>query len=504
MILLLALACTANLPFTAQVAPNPDDPLGALVSVHARQDLSVQVLRSSPDEAPSLGPPVALAAGEDQTLVVRGLLADSDWQLQVQASDGSRSWEGEPADLHTEPLPADWPGCTVTVPDDSEQFGADAVVCSNGLLTDTGTGVYYCVDRQGRPRWSLQHPAGVILRVLTPLPDGGFAGVGLDDSGLALFSASGTLTGWFPPSWFTGQTRFQHDFIDGHEVLLIDQGPWAGALAIMTATWDTIGEGDSAEDRLAYGLIVFDPGAHQVLWDWSAHGELGDDQPIDPKLPYDRLGASASDPTQYMHSNALLYRTAPDGVGELWMSVRHQDWIIAIDTETDAVRWRLGRQGDFQFVDDLDAADPVVQDDSQWFYAQHGPSFHGDDGDRIGLFLFDNGKGRVDSDGLSADEVDYSRALELHLDTTGMRASIGWSHGSPYPADPEWMYAAGGGDVDLLPGGDQLQVLKGWDATFVQHLSYPQGEELWRWSCPDGEDDTEQYRARYALDLADW
>ena len=55
----------------------------------------------------------------------------------------------------------------------------------------------------------------------------------------------------------------------------------------------------------------------------------------------------------------------------LLFSMRHQNWIVKIDYAdgrgSGGVLWRLGPGGDFKLLGGVDPTD--------WFYAQHGPSF---------------------------------------------------------------------------------------------------------------------------------
>jgi len=492
-ILGLLLACTGGFPASVKVQANPNDPLGALVTVGAVGESGLTAWVESTVDGDTLdGPETSLSASDKTTLVVRGLLGGQTAEITVVATDGGQRWTSPTRDLDVPALPSDWPVCTVTTSDpawlENDNAGPSAVVCSNGVLRQALTGVSYCVDLKGRPRWSLAHATGLIMRVVRSLPDGGHAAVGYDQSALVIFDAQGRETGWYTPTWFADQTRFVHDWIDGHELLVLNEGPWQGAVVILTSTWDEVSPDTW---RLGYGIIVFDPVSETVLWDWSAHGKLGDGVPIDPAIDYDRLGTSATDPERFMHSNALVYRLLPDGSPEFWMSVRHQDWIIAIDPDTDAVRWRLGLGGDFTLVDDLDAATPVPLSDADWFFAQHGPAIESQDGDRVRMILFDNGKWRP---GLTEDEW-YSRALELTLDLSTMQAAPGFIYGDP--SGPDSFFALGGGNAAPIGDGSTVQVLKGWDATAVSHISYPQGDLLWRWECPDLPDEQEQYRAIY-------
>ncbi len=497
----LALAGCEGLPAKVRVQPNPHDRFGAIVQLSPPdRDLLVHVEYSADGDDLRQTPATVVRKGELAARLVRGLLADSTYDLEVVAREGAREWRWPVQQVQTDPLPADWPTCTLDPPASTAQFGDQGVICVPGVLGDSGDGVLTCVDQQARPRFSLQHPSGLIMRVVQPLPQGGFGAVGYDSSQLVSFKAGGKAASAWPVSWFQGKTRFSHEFIDGHELIGFADGDWQYAVAMITATWETIGQDEQGQDkrRLGNGIIVFDMREQAVLWDWSAHGQPGDGQPIDPLLDYDRLGVSASDPTRFMHANALQARTTPDGQPELWMSLRHQDWVIAIDPRTDAIKWRLGRGGDFRLVEDLDAAqDDIVRlGPEHWFYAQHAPRILSQEGSRVRLLIFDNGKDRP---GDHPD--DYSRAVELTIDTDTMLAAPGFVFGASDPSSPDFMYAAGGGNAELLPDGRTVQILEGWDGTVLRHVDMQTGRTLWTWRCPDMSDEREQYRAHFQPDL---
>lgn len=492
MSLLLLWACSGGFPGQATLAQNPHELFGLLAAVEVEDDASVWI---EDLDGQVLSPPVPLAAGQAASLPVRGLPPESTQELVVVAGDGARSRATQAFELELPAVPADWPACQLTVPDDAGVLDDDAVICTNGVLTDERWGMVYCVDRSGQPRWAVEHPGGAQLRVLEPTDGGGFASVSMSTGKVSLFDARGELWAEHNILRFADQARFAHDWIDPHEVIELAEGPWAGALALLTVSTDTVRIEGEAESRLGYGILVVDPATEQVLWDWSAHGELGDDLPIDPALDYARLGPSASYATDFMHGNALVHRVLADGSQRFTMSLRHQDWLIDVDVDSDAIAWTLGYEGDFTLVDDLDAAEPQQLARSEWFYAQHSPAWVEAGGERPRLLLFDNGHNRPDS------ALSYSRVVELELDLDRGLAAPRFTWGSAEDGAEDHFFAIGGGDVDLLPDGRSLLVLKGWDAAFAAVLSYPDGALQWRYDCPDADDYDEPYRARYASDL---
>ncbi|MFT4622749.1 MAG: hypothetical protein ACI8PZ_001405 [Myxococcota bacterium] len=283
-----------------------------------------------------------------------------------------------------------------------------------------------------------------------------------------LFDAAGALVDDLDPEWIDANTRFRHTWIDTHDVIELREGPWAGAVAVLTGSADTTPAGD----RLGYGIAVVDLAARAVLWDWSSHGAVGDDQPIDPRLPYDRTHPLEA-PEDWQHANALLHGLEPDGRQFFWLSLRHQDWLIKVDVQTDAVVWRLGDGGDFALVASLD--DPVPLTPDRWMFHQHAPQLVARDGDRVELVLFDNGNLRRAPDGtwdLGAEL--WSRVAGFALDEGALLAAPTLSIG-----EPGEFISLIRGDADLLPGGDRVQYLVSWPGRpAIVTVDAHTGEEL--------------------------
>ena len=444
-LLLNMLGCSSppeGVQAAVSVAENPDNPFSRVLTVSADAAASVQVAHDMGTTAPQ-------APGE---VLVLGLSADATHTLTVLV-DGQAAATVE---VSTDPLPLGWEGCEV-----SGDWQPEEVVCTNGQDADGAN--YFCVDRAGQPVWSLSHPDGETMLAVRSLPDGGFAAVGDSKSMVALFDERGALTAEITPLDLEGRTRFEHGWIDMHELIAISEGQWAGAIAFLTATGDEVAEGF----RIGGGIVVLDPVTLEVLWDWSAHGMLGDDVPLDPALDYSRFGLLGEQP-DWLHVNALVHRIRDDGGEEFWVSMRSQDWIVAIDAQTDAIRWRLGRDGDWSGPDEA------------WFYQQHAPEVSVVDGE-LRLLVFDNGTRRPEGDGKR------SRVVELALDEASRAVSV--------IGEVDGFFTAGHGDADLLPGRDRLQYVVGWSETpSVEEVRWPDGEALWRMDCPDSD---ELYRSTF-------
>ncbi len=139
---------------------------------------------------------------------------------------------------------------------------------------------------------------------------------------------------------------------------------------------------------------------------------------------------------EWTHANSL--QVAP--TGEILMSVRHLDTVIAISPEFDRIAWRIGRFGsDFAFADPSDE-----------FYHEHFVRML----ENGNLLLFDNGNGRPLAQG-----GQYSRALELALDWDSMTATKVWEYRHPVGdsgGSPVYKYADKVGSVQRLENGNTL------------------------------------------------
>jgi hypothetical protein len=130
----------------------------------------------------------------------------------------------------------------------------------------------------------------------------------------------------------------------------------------------------------------------------------------------------------WTHSNSL--EVIPNG--DILMSNRHLDQVIAIKPDFSGVDWKLGGYGsDFKFPNPADQ-----------FYHQHDVKMlpNGD------LLLFDNGNLRPDDQG-----GQYSRAEELKLDFSTMQATKVWE----YRYTPD-LFSSAVGSVFRLNNGNTV------------------------------------------------
>jgi hypothetical protein len=148
----------------------------------------------------------------------------------------------------------------------------------------------------------------------------------------------------------------------------------------------------------------------------------------------------------WTHSNAVLYSPTD---GNLLVSIRHQNWIVKIDYADGKgagdILWHLGEGGDFTLQGGVDPTD--------WFYAEHGPSFVTQTtAGKFGLTVFDNGNDRTfpnNENCVQAGEptCPYSSAMVLNIDETAKTATFAF-HDAPS------IFSVFGGNAEQLANGN--------------------------------------------------
>ncbi|MGC1130206.1 MAG: aryl-sulfate sulfotransferase, partial [Candidatus Acidiferrales bacterium] len=149
----------------------------------------------------------------------------------------------------------------------------------------------------------------------------------------------------------------------------------------------------------------------------------------------------------WTHTNAVLYSPTD---GNLVVSIRHQNWILKIDYANGKgagdIVWHLGEGGDFTLQGGTDPTD--------WFYAQHGPSFTSSTtAGTFGLAVFDNGDDRMYPNGETCVQSGattcptYSTAQVWNINETAKTATFVFH-------DILANYSYFGGNAEVLANGD--------------------------------------------------
>jgi hypothetical protein len=190
-------------------------------------------------------------------------------------------------------------------------------------------------------------------------------------------------------------------------------------------------QGPGPVDVLGDIILVLDRNL-QVQWAWDTFDHLDPHRLATLKetctassggCPPIRLAALAND---WTHGNSV--QLTPDG--NILYSARHQDWVIKIDYRNGAgtgdILWRLGKDGDFQFI----SGDPYP-----WFSHQHDANI-----DASGnLKVFDNGNVRNAADPsansrgqvIQIDEVNHTAIVLINANLGDFSIALGAAQGLP-------------------------------------------------------------------------
>jgi hypothetical protein len=144
----------------------------------------------------------------------------------------------------------------------------------------------------------------------------------------------------------------------------------------------------------------------------------------------------------WSHANAIAYDESTD---RIWLSLRHQDAIVAIGRTSGELEWILGDADKWQEPWRSSLAELTS---GNWQYHQHGISL-GPDGD---VMAFDNGNDRAIPPKPPLD-VTFSRAVQFHLDEEDHTAAQAWSY-----HDPRGFVVLSQGNVQYLPVTDHVLV----------------------------------------------
>jgi hypothetical protein len=258
-----------------------------------------------------------------------------------------------------------------------------------------------------------------------------WAGVELLDDGSILAVRDGAVTLVDE----LGEQRLRYSSFDyglpafHHEVRMLSNGNML-TLCNTFEVVDYSSLGLDPEQLVAGDLLVeLDP-AGEIVWTWNSFDHLDPlrlrSDPGEGLAYYDRESGKFG--YDWTHGNGIDESVDDDLI---LLSMRHQNWIIAIDHETGEIAWRLGDEGDFDLLD------------GTWFYHQHSPQLQPDGS----LLLYDNGNGNPD---VPLDEV-WSRGVRYAIDFDTMTATQVWDS-----RNGEHYISPVAGDADRTPTGNVL------------------------------------------------
>jgi arylsulfate sulfotransferase len=429
-----------------------NNPQVALYTIKAPENATVSVefgtdkhygLQTSLQPAP--------AGGGDVPVFVAGMRANTLYHLRgtVYLSDGSKFVDADQTFITGALSTAQLPDMSAsTTQGMNPQPGVELV----NLLTVNTPVPVFASDLAGNVIWSYQFPSAVqnLIQSIKLLPNGHFLmaispGSTAPLSPLALPAGSVDVIREIDLAGTTIRELSTSDLntklaaagfnltigIFHHDVLQLPNGHWIVLTNTVQQFTDLPGfPGVTAV--LGDVLVDVDQNSNPV-WVWNEFDHF--DVNHHPLLFPD-----------WTHTNAVIY-SADDG--DLLVSLRHQNWVVKVDYRDGVgsgnVLWRLGAQGDFTLHGGVDPTD--------WFYAQHSPSFvSSNTAGKFSLVLFDNGNGRNFPNNATCQPTDastcpYSTVPILDVDESAKTATLSFHFITPE-------FSTFGGNADVLQNGD--------------------------------------------------
>lgn len=432
----------------SSVSAHPSSSLAALVSVELSGEGTTHVAFWA--EGVELRQTAAAGAGIQHEFLVLGMRADSSYSLQAVAqSGGGEEALGEELSFQTGSLPPDIPDFDVEVlqPERVQPgitvFGPARVGSQGSPPPQDDSPFLIGVDEEGEVVWyyAPDDVAGShVNRDARPGDDGtlllplrnGFRLI--EPDGEKLLERSGAEL-----------PRLQLH----HDVMRL---PGTGIVALASEVETVDVEGVPTEVKGDVLVLWDDEG--EVIWEWSAFDHLPTDR--FPGYLSSNTGPQGG-PLDWTHGNGLGFDPEESLI---LLSLRHQNWVVAIRYPEGEVAWILGEEGDFELAE------------GAWFYSQHLPVWLGEDR----VLLYDNGNERPDVQG-----APYSRAVIYSIEGAVAREQWSWAtdHFTTFLGGAA---ALDNGNVLVCAGGQRGP---GLPAELIEVTGDEEPEEVWKLSIED-------------------
>jgi len=428
-------------PATVAATPNPQV---ALLAISSPDDSNVSVqFGTDTNYGLSTWTQPATETSGPVSLFVAGMRANTLYHMRavIQFSDGTQFMDADRVFTTGALPPNQLPALTATTtPGMTPQSGVELLDLVSIPPAATPLGVVVS-DLSGSVLWSYNPGLtnGVIANPIKLLPNGHF-----------LINFSGAATDGL-------DSVLQEVDLSGKLIWQMDAAALNAALASATCAGCNITVIGTHHDfeLLPNGHLIVIAALQQVISGVTVTGDalIDLDQNHNPVWLWNEFDHLDTNRQPYLfpdwtHTNAVIY-SADDG--NLIISIRHQNWLVKIDYANGAgagdILWHLGYQGDFALQGVADPTDP-----SNWFYAQHGPSFvTSNTTGKFSLVLFDNGDDRVFDSGVTCGAAGqpclFSTVPLLELDETAKTATVTFNPTTP-------AYSFFGGNAETLKNGN--------------------------------------------------
>lgn len=240
-----------------------------------------------------------------------------------------------------------------------------------------------------------------------------------------------------------------------HEALVLP----TGNIVVLAYSFQEVDYPGAPNTLVAGDVVVEFTPEGDVVWSWDTFDHLDPQRVLEPidgwTISHPQTEELAYD---WTHGNGVIYREETD---QFLLSLRHQDWLVAINRGSSDVDWILGPGGDFSLTE------------GSWFAHQHSPQWQPDGS----LLLYDNA---VEApSGVTTDAL--ARAVRYELDLDAFTAAQVWE------LDEQDVSSPFAGDANLLPESGHYVVL---DSTVLTEEGFqprlrevdPTGSPMVQWT----------------------
>ena len=411
------------------IDPYDMNPLSAMVLFEADQAGSYTITVDAPTDSAQLITTVSRSSGI-VALPIIGLFADMENTVHI--SDGQQSIT---LTITTEKLPSDFQTIEVieSIPERMEPGFTLFVACFDHSYTAL-------LDHNGDVRGyfsntSMAHGTSVIS-----LRNGHLLSTGDE-----LKQVPYNMTSLWEFDWL-GKIYREIEIPNGihHDVSELEDG----SLLVVSNNANMFETG-TREDV----AIIVDPSTGTILESFDFRTILDEDRDPYTNFHPNILNALNID---WMHMNAALI--SPDYP---WLIVSSpiQSQVVAIDRETQEIKWILGPHEGYEGTSANLAAYLLtpIGEPFEWSWAQHHPMILGDidnNPDTLDLVMLDNGQVRSFTQAQAvAPQNNYSRAVHYRIHTLNMTVEQIWEYGTQRGNE---LYATFLGDANRLSNGNTL------------------------------------------------
>ena len=381
--------------------------------------------------------------GAEHAIPIVRLRAETTYDYTVFVLDGEEAVAGPEGRFTTGALPPPLAAVTKRVTGRSSQ-----PLIMSGYRHRDGTDYFPIWDEVGATVWYYDQapPAGPIKQ----LPGGNFI-VPTRGGNSIIPTTRGAIVEITPLGEVVNRIEGPQVGIPHHDLEVLADGRVIYPSREILVFDDSVNGGSAETTFMVDNLRIWDPASGRIrqVWDSKDAWDVMD--------PDQRVPAPPRDDGRFSWTHLNSITVGPRG--NYVLSFRGRQQVVSLSSDLQTIEWQLnGPDSDYEFPNPADR-----------FYAQHTASQLGNGN----VLVFDNGRGRPDSEGGL-----YSRALELRLDEAAGTAVKAWE----YRLEPD-RYSAWGGSAYRLSNGNTLvnfasTALEGVPLTVVEVAA--DGSEVFR------------------------